>query len=103
MKKLLLMTFVTILAACGSNPNRAVAVKVGDDLYKPDRSASMALDTGSKERIICEKRIRTGSHRKEKTCTTAAEKQRERDAAVDTITNNDTMISRKLVQSKGGN
>ncbi len=98
----MLVLFV-FLAACGSNPNKVMAVKVGDELYKPDQSAAMALDTGSKERIVCERRIVTGSHRKQKTCTTVAEKERERRAAQETITKNDTMISRKLVQSKGGN
>lgn len=102
MKKPLVLIIILGLAACGSNPNKVVAVKVGDDLYKPDRSASMALDTGSKERIVCEKRIRTGSHRKERTCSTVAEKERERRAAQETITKNDTMNTRKLVQSKNG-
>ena len=102
MKYLLTILVMLFLSACGSNPHKVVAIKAGDDLYKPDRSAAMAIDTGSNEKIICEKRIRTGSHRKERTCTTASEKARERQAAQDTITNNDTMISRKLVQSKGG-
>lgn len=102
MKKITLIILFTVLGACGSNPHKVVAVKVGDDLYKPDRSAAMALDTGSKERIICEKRIRTGSHRKERTCSTAAEKARERKAAEDTITNNDTLITRRIVQDRGG-
>ena len=102
MKKTIMLILIFGLTACGSNPNKVVAVKVGDDLYKPDRSAAMALDTNSKEKIICEKRIRTGSHRKERTCSTAAEKARERKAAQETIDKNDTMITRKMVQDKGG-
>ncbi len=102
MKKLIIIIFITSLSACGSIPHRVVAVKVGDDLYKPDRSAAMALDTGSKEKIVCEKRIRTGSHRKERTCSTVAEKARERKAAQETISNNDVLNTRVLLEERGG-
>ena len=91
------------LVACGSNSkDRVVAVKVGDKLYKPDSSAAMAIDTGSKERIVCEKRIVTGSHRKERTCSTAAQKEKERRAAQETIESGDILNTRDIIGSKGG-
>lgn len=78
MKHTLILIILFLLAACGSNPNKVMAVKVGDELYKPDPAAAMALDTGTKENIICERRIVTGSNRKQKVCTTETQKETER-------------------------
>lgn len=90
------------LAACGSNPHRVAAVKVGDEYYKPEASAAMAIDTGSDEKIICKKRIVTGSHRKEKTCVTQKQMDRERRAAQENVTNNQIMNQRRVIDSKDG-
>ncbi|TDR23214.1 hypothetical protein [Marinicella litoralis] len=104
MKTLLLIILFFGLSACGSNTkDRVAAVKVGDELYKPDRSAAMAIDTGSKERLVCERRIVTGSHRKEKVCSTVAERERERKAAQETINSGDVLNNRRIIESKGDN
>jgi hypothetical protein len=103
MKPITLIILFLGLIACGSNTkDRVVAVKVGDKLYKPDPSAAMAIDTGSKERIVCEKRIVTGSHRKERTCSTVAQKEKERRAAEENIQSNDIMNSRKAIDAASG-
>ncbi|WP_223789703.1 hypothetical protein [Marinicella meishanensis] len=103
MKKILILFAFVLLVACGSNPNKVAAIKVGDELYKPDNAAAMAIDTGNKDEIVCKRRIVTGSHRKQKACTTRTEMERERVAAQERITNNDTMNVRKDTASKGGN
>ena len=98
--------FITILVfsslvACGSNSkDRVVAVKVGDEYYKPEASAAMALDTGSNEKIVCKKRIVTGSNRKERTCVTQAQMDRERRAAQENIGNNQIMLERRTIDLK---
>lgn len=102
-----LITYILILmtlVACGSNNTKenVVAVKVGNDLYKTDRSATIALNSDNNERIVCEKRIVSGTHRKVKVCTTAAEKQREREAAEDQIRRNINQISRESLRNFGG-
>ncbi|MCX7552337.1 hypothetical protein OS175_00475 [Marinicella sp. S1101] len=102
MKSILLIIVVVALAACGSNPNKVAAVKVGDELYKPDNSAAMALDNDTKEKIVCERRIVTGSHRKQKVCTTVGQKERDREAAQQTIESNATLIQLRLAEEKGG-
>lgn len=102
MKLFTLIIILLTLVACGSNTkDRVVAVKVGDDLYKPDSSAAMAIDTGSNERIVCEKRIVTGSHRKERTCSTVAEKARLRRSAEEHIRKNTDVIVREAVPPQG--
>ena len=102
MKLTLLIIIFLGLLACGSNPNRVAAVKVGDELYKPDASAAMAIDTGSNERIVCEKRIVTGSHRKQKSCSTLQQKQKERRAAQETVESNRVLESRRAIDAKDG-
>ncbi len=103
MKTILLIIILFGVSACASNTkDRVVAVKVGDKLYKPDASAAMAIDTGSNERIVCEKRIVTGSHRKERTCSTVTQKAKERKAAQETIETGDLLNTRKIIDSKGG-
>lgn len=102
MKSFLIILAMTLLAACGPRPHKVVAVKAGDDYYKPDRAAAMALDTGTSEKIICERRIKTGSHRKQRVCTTANQKARERRAAEETIDSGNLFNSRQIVDQKGG-
>ena len=101
MKLFFTLIIFASLMACGSNSkDRVVAVKIGDDYYKPEPSAAMALDTGSKEKIICKKRVITGSHRKEKTCVTQSQLDRDRKAAQENITNNQIMLQRKTLELK---
>ncbi len=100
MKKIILISTCLGLAACGSSPDRVAAVKVGDEYYKPESSAAMAIDTGSKEKIVCQKRIVTGSHRKQKTCVTQAQMDRERKAAQENISNNQIMHERTIIDSR---
>ena len=101
MRPLITLIIFTSLMACGSNTkDRVVAVKVGDDYYKPEPSAAMALDTGSKEKIVCQKRIVTGSHRKQRTCVTQAQLDRERKAAQENIANNQIMLQRRDLDAK---
>ncbi len=103
MKLFTLIILFLGLVACGSNTkDRVVAVKVGDKLYKPDRSAAMAIDTGNNERIVCERRIVTGSNRKERTCSTVARKEQERRAAQESIDSGDLMNSRRIIDASGG-
>lgn len=95
-----LIIFSTLMA-CGSNTkDRVVAVKIGDDYYKPESSAAMALDTKSDERIVCKKRIVTGSHRKERTCVTQAQLDSERKAAQENMTNNQMLLQRRELELK---
>jgi hypothetical protein len=101
-KKLIFISTTLFLTACGSNPNKVVAVKAGDDYYKPDKAAAMALDQDSNERIICKSRAVTGSHRKVKTCTTRAEMERDREDARKVMDENHSLNSRKLAGSKSG-
>jgi hypothetical protein len=102
MKPFTIIILFLALLACGANTkDRVVAVKVGDKLYKPDTSAAMAIDTGSNEKIVCEKRIVTGSHRKERSCSTVNQKAKERKAAEETIRSGDILNSRKIIDSKG--
>ena len=101
MRPLITLIIFTSLMACGSNTkDRVVAVKVGDDYYKPEPSAAMALDTGFKEKIVCQKRIVTGSHRKQRTCVTQAQLDRERKAAQENIANNQIMLQRRDLDAK---
>ena len=102
MKLLLTVVMFAFLAACGSQntKDRVVAVKVGDEYYKPEASAAMSIDTGSKEKLVCKKRIVTGSHRKEKTCVTQAQMDRERKAAQENISNNQIMHERRILDAK---
>ena len=102
MKTILLILFLALLAACGPRPHKVVVVKAGDDYYKPDRAAAMALDTGTDEKIVCERRIKTGSHRKQRVCTTVSQKQRERRAAEETIHSGNLFNSRQILDEKGG-
>lgn len=102
MKKLSILFVFVLLVACGSNPNKVAAIKVGDELYKPDSAAAQSIDTGNKDEIVCTRRIVTGSHRREKVCTTRTEMERERIAAQERITNNDTMNTRKITELKEG-
>ena len=101
MKLTIVIILFCSLIACGSNSkDRVVAVKVGDEYYKPEPSAAMAIDTGSNEKIICKKRIVTGSHRKERTCVTQAQRERERKAAQENIANNQIMHQREILDAK---
>lgn len=102
MKKLFIIVMFFGLVACGSNPHKVVAVKVGDEYYKPDNSAAMAIDNKTNERIVCEKRIVTGSHRKQKTCSTVAQKKEERRVSEAKIDRALTHRNRVLTDSKGG-
>lgn len=100
MKKIALLSAFIGLAACGSSPHRVAAVKVGDEIYKPEPSAAMAIDTGSNEKIVCSKRIVTGSHRKEKSCVTQKQLDRERKAAQENISNNQIMHQRTTLEQR---
>lgn len=102
MKKLILLVLSMGLVACGSNPQKVAAVKVGDEYYKPDNSAAMAIDNKTGERIVCERRIVTGSNRKQKSCTTESQKKQERRAAQETINSNESLTTRRIIDSKGG-
>jgi len=102
MKSIVVILFITLLVACGPRPHKVVAVKAGDDYYKPDRAAAMALDTGTDEKIVCERRIKTGSHRKQRVCTTVSQKERDRKAAKETIDSGNLFNSRQIVDQKGG-
>lgn len=48
------------------------------------------------------KKIVTGSHRKERTCLTVAQKEKERRAAEENIQSNDIMNSRKAIDAASG-
>lgn len=102
MKKILILVIAMGLAACGSNPHKVAAVKVGDEYYKPDNSAAMAIDNNTNEKIVCEKRIVTGSHRKQKTCTTVARKKEERRAAEARMDRDLTHKTRELTDQYNG-
>ncbi len=80
-KTLLLIILFGLLVACGSNNHKVVAIKVGDEYYKPANSAAMALDNNTNEKLICEKRVITGSRKKQKACLTEAQKREERRSA----------------------
>ncbi len=102
MKKLLLLVMTMGLVACGSSPHKVAAVKVGDEYYKPDNSAAMAIDNNTDEKIVCEKRIVTGSHRKQKSCTTVARKKEERRAAQARMDRDLTHRNRVMTDAKNG-
>ena len=102
MKKFLMALLIIGLTACGSNPNRVAAVKVGDELYKPDAAAAQALDTGSSDKVICKKRIVTGSHRKQKICTTAAQMELDKQRSQEMIDRNRSLLEREAAAAKGG-
>lgn len=101
MKSIITLILFFFLAACGSNPQKVVAVKVGDEYYKPDPAAAMALDSGRDEKLICEKRMVTGSHMKRKVCTTEAQKQKERRDAERSIDRNSELIVKKRTPPGG--
>lgn len=100
MKKIIIVTISFILTACGSSSHKVAAVKIGDEYYKPEPSAAMAIDTGSNEKIVCKKRIVTGSHRKQKTCLTQTQLDAERKAAQENISNNQIMHERAIIDAK---
>lgn len=102
MKKILILVIAMGLAACGSNPHKVAAVKVGDEYYKPDNSAAMALDNKTDEKLVCERRIVTGSHRKQKTCSTVAQKKEERRAAQERLERDLTHRNRVMTDEKNG-
>jgi hypothetical protein len=102
MKKLIVTMLFTFLVACGSSPKRVVAIKAGDELYKPDDAAAQALDTGSSERIVCQRRIVTGSHRKEKICTTERQMELDKQRSREMIDRNKTLIEKTRAAERGG-
>ena len=95
-----LIIFASLIACSSNSKDRVVAVKIGDEYYKPEPSAAMALDTGSNEKIVCKKRIVTGSNRKERTCVTQAQMDRERRTAQENIGNNQIMLERRTIDLK---
>ncbi len=102
MKKTLPLSFTFLLVACGSNPNKVVAVKAGEDVYKTDMAAAHAIKTNNKDKVVCETRRKTGSHFKEKICTTVSQKEREREDAKRTMEQNRTLSAKRVTQGRGG-
>lgn len=100
MKKTFLLIAVFSLAACASSKDRVVAVKVGDEYYKPEPEAAMAIDTGADKKVVCKRRIVTGSHRKQKTCKTQEQMDRERRDAQENITKNQLLEQRRTIDSR---
>ncbi len=79
MKKFILLSLFFVLAACSTSPNKAVAVKVGDEYYQTDQASSFELTkTGDKSKIVCQSHRKTGSHLKTKSCTTKEQRDIER-------------------------
>ncbi|MCB1583805.1 MAG: hypothetical protein R3E90_13945 [Marinicella sp.] len=100
MKLFLLFIFTFMLAACGSNPNKVVAVKVGDEYYATDQAASQALASDSDEQVICERRTKTGSHRVQRVCTTESQREKDREDAKKVLDENRSINTRDLTNSK---
>ncbi len=79
MKKTLLLLSAITISACSTSPNKAVAVKVGDEYYQTDQASSFELTkTGDKDKIVCQSHRKTGSHLKMKSCTTKEQREIER-------------------------
>ena len=63
-----------LISACTANPNKVVAVKVGDEYFAADKSAAVALsDKNSKEEVVCRKVTKTGSRMSNRVCSTKKE------------------------------
>ena len=75
MKQILIILIMSFLvSACTANQNKVVAVKVGDEYYAADASASAALSKeDNNEKIICRKVTKTGSRMSTRVCSTKQE------------------------------
>ena len=100
MRSIVLLYLILCLTACGSSPHKVAAVKIGDEYFKPEPSAAMAIDTGSNEILVCKKRVITGSHRKERTCVTQKQINDERKTAQESLMNNQIMNERIIMDTK---
>ncbi|KAA3650967.1 MAG: hypothetical protein DWP95_00865 [Proteobacteria bacterium] len=104
MKTLIIGLAVLLMTACSNKkPDDVVAVKVGDEYYQVDDSASRSLEGKTEDKVVCKRRIVTGSHRKEKICTTQAQLDRERAAAEKVMDENRSFENRKIIQEHRGN
>jgi len=99
----LAIAFFTLTACSNKNPNDVVAVKAGDEYYQVDQSASRSLEGKTDDRVICKRRVVTGSNRKEKVCTTQAQIDRDRADADRIMRESEKVKTRTLIQSRKGN
>lgn len=103
MKIVSITILVLVIAACSNkNPNDIVAVKAGDEYYQVDAAAAKSLEGKTEERVICKRRVVTGSNRKQKICTTQSQIDSDRRDAERVIRDNDKIRTRKLVDEKKG-
>lgn len=101
MKKIMIMLLpILFLVACSNNPNKVVAVKVGEEYYATDQAASQALNDDNEEQVICERRTKTGSHRVQRVCTTVSQKEKDREDARRIMEQNRSINNRNLTNSK---
>ena len=101
MKLIVIALFLFALNACSNkNPNDVVAVKAGDEYYQVDKSAAKSLEGKTEDRVICKRRVVTGSNRKQKICTTQSQIDRDRADAERTMRESEKLRTRNFIDSK---
>ena len=108
MKNTIVIITILALAACGNNTSNnkkeIVAVKADGEYYALDDAAKKALsDKDSNDRVICQSIQRTGSHLKDRKCSTKAQLKAERERSREMIRRNSEATNKALTSSHKGN
>ena len=101
MKKQIGIITLLALAACSNNKGNVLGVESGGEYYSLDHSAKAAVaKNNDKERLVCKRVQKTGSHFKTKRCTTVAQLKEEKRRARDIIDERQIQTTRTLIDSK---
>lgn len=103
MKKYLGIISILALAACSNHKNDIVGVESGGEKYALDHAAKAAVaKNNDKERLVCKRVQKTGSHFKVKRCTTASQLKADKERAKEILTERQLQETRRMTREKNG-
>lgn len=103
MKTKLLLISILALSACSNQKKDIVAVESKGEVYALDDAAKDAVvKNDGKDKLVCTHRQKTGSHFKQKRCTTKSQRELDRKNAREILNDQQIRQNREYVGSKKG-
>ena len=100
-KQITIIILFMALAACSNKKSDVIGVEVDGEYYAVDHAAKeAAVNNDGKDKLICTHRQQTGSHFKQKRCTTVSQRNKDRKDAKEILDDQQIRQNRTYSDSK---